>query len=48
MTTRSVSDTSPEPVIKAWDPRINLYWVGPAGAGKMPGPGTGFHAIADG
>ena len=38
-----------EPVIEAFDPKGNpVYWVGPAGAGQDAGPGTDFHAIADG
>jgi len=38
-----------EPVIKAEDPRGRpVYWVGPAGASQDAGPGTDFHAVAEG
>jgi 5'-nucleotidase len=38
-----------EPVIQAADPRGRpVYWVGPAGAQQDAGPGTDFHAIAEG
>jgi 5'-nucleotidase len=38
-----------EPVVRAKDPRgRNVYWVGQAGAGQDAGPGTDFHAIAEG
>jgi 5'/3'-nucleotidase len=38
-----------EAVIRAEDPKGRpVYWVGPAGAGQDAGPGTDFHAIADG
>jgi len=38
-----------EPVIRAEDPRGRpVYWVGPAGAGQDAGPGTDFHAVAEG
>lgn len=38
-----------EPVIKAQDPKGNdIYWVGPAGRGQDAGPGTDFHALANG
>ena len=38
-----------EPVIAAQDPRGRpVYWVGPAGAQQDAGPGTDFHAIAEG
>jgi len=38
-----------EAVIRAEDPRGRpVYWVGPAGAGQDNGPGTDFHAIAEG
>lgn len=38
-----------EPVVRAKDPRgRNVYWVGSAGAGQDAGPGTDFHAIAEG
>jgi len=36
-------------VIRAEDPRGRpVYWVGPAGAGQDAGPGTDFHAVAEG
>ena len=38
-----------EKVIAADDPRgRKVYWIGPAGAGADAGPGTDFHAIANG
>jgi 5'-nucleotidase len=38
-----------EPVVEAFDPKGNaVYWIGPAGPGQDAGPGTDFHAIADG
>ena len=38
-----------EAVIKAEDPRGRpVYWVGPAGASQDAGPGTDFHAVAEG
>jgi 5'-nucleotidase len=38
-----------EAVIKADDPRGRpVYWVGPAGASQDAGPGTDFHAVAEG
>jgi 5'-nucleotidase len=38
-----------EPVVKAQDPkRRTVYWIGPAGEGQDAGPGTDFHAIANG
>ena len=38
-----------EPVVPARDPRNRpVYWVGPAGAGQDAGPGTDFHAVANG
>jgi 5'-nucleotidase len=38
-----------EQVIKAEDPRgLPVYWVGPAGPSQDAGPGTDFHAIAEG
>jgi 5'-nucleotidase len=38
-----------ERVIRAKDPRgRNVYWVGSAGAGQDAGPGTDFHAVAEG
>jgi 5'-nucleotidase len=38
-----------EPVIPAKNPQgENVYWVGPAGPAKDAGPGTDFHAVANG
>lgn len=38
-----------KPCIPAKDPRgRTVYWVGSAGAGQDAGPGTDFHAIAEG
>lgn len=38
-----------EPVVRALDPKNRpVYWVGAAGAGQDAGPGTDFHAVADG
>jgi 5'/3'-nucleotidase len=38
-----------EPVVKGLDPKGKpIYWIGPAGAGQDVGPGTDFHALADG
>jgi 5'-nucleotidase len=38
-----------KPIVAAKDPRgRNVYWVGNAGAGQDAGPGTDFHAVADG
>jgi 5'-nucleotidase len=38
-----------EPVVKALDPKgKEVYWVGPAGSEQDAGPGTDFHAIANG
>lgn len=38
-----------EPAVKALDPHNRpIYWIGPAGAGQDAGPGTDFHAIAEG
>jgi len=38
-----------KPIVPAQDPRgRNVYWVGAAGTGQDAGPGTDFHAIADG
>ena len=49
LTTRLGFRHKSEPVIKALDPKNQpIYWVGPAGAGQDAGPGTDFHAIADG
>ncbi len=38
-----------EPVIRTENPRgETVYWIGPAGAAKEAGPGTDFHAVAQG
>jgi 5'-nucleotidase len=38
-----------EPAIKALDPHNRpIWWIGPAGAGQDAGPGTDFHAVAEG
>ena len=38
-----------EPIVRASDPRgRDVYWVGNAGAGQDAGPGTDFHAVAEG
>jgi 5'-nucleotidase len=38
-----------EPVVRARDPKDRpIYWIGPAGQGQDTGPGTDFHAIANG
>jgi 5'-nucleotidase len=38
-----------KPVVPAADPRGRpIYWVGPAGGGQDAGPGTDFHAVAEG
>lgn len=38
-----------EPVIRMADPRGRpVYWVGPSGEGQDAGPGTDFHAVAEG
>jgi 5'-nucleotidase len=38
-----------EAVVRAEDPKGRpVYWVGPAGASQDAGPGTDFHAIAEG
>jgi len=38
-----------EPVVRSRDPRgREIFWVGPAGGGQDAGPGTDFHAIAEG
>ncbi len=38
-----------EPVVRSKDPRgQTIYWVGPAGPEQDSGPGTDFHAIANG
>ncbi len=38
-----------KPIVRALDPRgRNVYWVGSAGPGQDAGPGTDFHAVAEG
>jgi 5'-nucleotidase len=38
-----------EPVVRSTDPKGQpIYWVGPAGASQDAGPGTDFHAVAEG
>jgi 5'-nucleotidase len=38
-----------KPIVKAKDPRgRDVYWVGNAGSGQDAGPGTDFHAVAEG
>ncbi len=38
-----------KPIVKASDPRgRDVYWVGNAGTGQDAGPGTDFHAVAEG
>jgi 5'-nucleotidase len=38
-----------EPVIRTSNPRGEpIYWIGPAGAAREGGPGTDFHAVAEG
>jgi 5'-nucleotidase len=38
-----------KPIVRARDPRgRDVYWVGNAGAGQDAGPGTDFHAVAEG
>lgn len=38
-----------EPVIRARDPKNRpIYWIGPSGPGQDAGPGTDFHAVANG
>ncbi len=38
-----------EPVVAIRDPKGRpAYWIGPAGAGQDAGPGTDFHAVAEG
>ena len=38
-----------KPAVRGLDPRgREIYWVGAAGAGQDAGPGTDFHAVAQG
>jgi 5'-nucleotidase len=49
LTTRLGFRHRSEPVIPARDPRGRpVYWVGPAGSQQDAGPGTDFHAVAEG
>jgi 5'-nucleotidase len=47
--TRLGSRHRSKPIVKAKDPRgRDVYWVGNAGTGQDAGPGTDFHAVAEG
>ena len=47
--TRLGSRHRSKPIVKTQDPRgRDVYWVGNAGAGQDAGPGTDFHAVAEG
>ena len=47
--TRLGSRHRSKPIVNAKDPRgRDVYWVGNAGAGQDAGPGTDFHAVAQG
>ena len=47
--TRLGSRHRSKPIVQAQDPRgRDVYWVGNAGAGQDAGPGTDFHAVAEG
>jgi 5'-nucleotidase len=47
--TRLGSRHRSKPIVKAHDPRgREVYWVGNAGTGQDAGPGTDFHAVAEG
>jgi len=47
--TRLGSRHRSKPIVRAKDPRgRNVYWVGNAGEGQDAGPGTDFHAVANG
>jgi 5'-nucleotidase len=38
-----------EPVVRSKDPKgKEIFWVGPPGSGQDAGPGTDFHAVAQG
>ena len=38
-----------EPVVRSTDPKgKEIFWVGPPGSGQDAGPGTDFHAVAQG
>jgi 5'-nucleotidase len=47
--TRLGSRHRSKPIVRAHDPRgRDVYWVGSAGPGQDAGPGTDFHAVAEG
>ncbi|HEY2683597.1 MAG TPA: 5'/3'-nucleotidase SurE [Steroidobacteraceae bacterium] len=47
--TRLGSRHRSKPIVRAADPRgREVYWVGNAGTGQDAGPGTDFHAVAEG
>jgi 5'-nucleotidase len=47
--TRLGSRHRSKPIVRASDPRgREVYWVGNAGTGQDAGPGTDFHAVAEG
>jgi 5'-nucleotidase len=47
--TRLGSRHRSKPIVPAQDPRgRTVYWVGSSGAGQDAGPGTDFHAVAEG
>jgi 5'-nucleotidase len=47
--TRLGSRHRSKPIVRTQDPRgRDVYWVGNAGEGQDAGPGTDFHAIAQG
>jgi 5'-nucleotidase len=49
LTTRLGHRHRAERAVKATDPRgREVYWVGAAGEGRDDGPGTDFHAVAEG
>lgn len=49
MATRLGKRHPSEPVVCTQNPRGEpIYWIGPAGAAREGGPGTDFHATADG
>ena len=49
VTTRLGHRHRSEPIVRSNDPRGRpIYWIGPAGAQQDGGPGTDFHAVAEG
>ncbi len=47
--TRTGRRHASEPVVQHWSPRgEKIYWIGPAGEAAEAGPGTDFHAVANG